>query len=126
MGAPNILNEQSLYRFLEEHRDNRVKRGLLFFWGSHPNAKFARNAIGYALDSSKLEVDKALRVLVEVGLVDTHILNGVTFYSLTTNNEKRRPVLALAALGWDQWQLMLKRMEEKDKLTKYQHVSGGS
>ena len=126
MGAPNILNEQSLYRFLEEHGDNQVKRRLLFFWGSHPNAEFARNAIGYALDFSKLELDKALRVLVEAGLVDTHIHNDMTFYSLTTNNENRQPVLALAALGWDQWQLMLKRMEEKDKLTKYQYVSGGS
>ena len=126
MGAPNILNEQSLYRFPEEHGDNRVKKRLLFFWGSHPNAKFARNAIGYALDSGKLEVDNALRDLVQVGLVDTHMHNDMTFYSLTMNNEKRRLVLALAALGWDRWQLMLKRMEEKDKLTKYQHVSGGS
>ena len=95
-----------------------MKRGLLFFWGSYPSAKFARNAIGYALDSSKLEVDKALRVLVEAGLVDTHILNGVTFYSLTANEERRRPVLELSALGWDQWHLMLKRLEQERKVVK--------
>ena len=86
MGSLNILNEESLYRFLEEHGDNRVKMRPLIFWGCHPNAKFARNAIGYALDSSKLEVDNALRVLVQAGLVDTHMHNDMTFYSLTTND----------------------------------------
>ena len=118
MVASNILKEESLYRFLEEHGDNQVKRRLLLFWSCHPNAKFARNAISYALDSSKLEVDKALRVLVEVGLVDTHIINGVTFYSLTANEERRRPVLELLALGWDQWHLMLNRLEQEHKVVK--------
>ena len=103
MVAPKILNEESLYRFLEEHGDNRVKRRPLFFWGSHPNAKFARNAIYYAQDCTKREVDGALKAMVEAGLVDTHMHNDMTFYSLTANEEKRRPVLALAALGWDRW-----------------------
>ena len=118
MVAPNILNEESLYRFLEEHGNNRAKRRLLFFWGMHPNAKFARSAICHALDSSKLEVNKALRDVVKAGLVDTHILNEVTFYSLTTNDERRQPVLELAALSWDQWQLMLKRIEQGRKVVK--------
>ena len=75
MVAPNILIEESLYRFLEEHGDNRAKRRLLFFWGSHPDGKFARYTICYALDCNKLEVDRALRVLVEAGLVDTYMHN---------------------------------------------------
>lgn len=126
MVTPNILNEESLYRLLEEHGDDRVKRGLLFFWGNHPNAKFARYAICHALDSSKLEMNRALRALVEAGLVDTHILNGVTLYSLTVNEERRRPVVELAALDWGQWRFMLKRIEQKDKVAKSQSVSGGS
>ncbi|MBI3040346.1 MAG: hypothetical protein HYY80_01605, partial [Chloroflexi bacterium] len=58
MATPRVLNEMSLYRFLEEYGDNRVKRELVFFWGCHPNAKFARNAIYYALDCAKLEMDR--------------------------------------------------------------------
>lgn len=118
MAAPNILNQESLYRFLEEHGDNRVKRRLLFFWGCYPNAKFARHIICYALDCGKLEVDRALRDLVKAGLVDTHILNGVTFYSLTANEERRRLVLELAALDWDQWHLLLNRSEQEHEVVK--------
>jgi hypothetical protein len=103
---------------MEEHGDNRVKMGLLLFWGCHPNAKFASNAICYALDCTKLEMDRGLKALVEAGLVDTHILNGVTFYSLTSNDERRRPVLDLAALNWDRWRLMLNRLEQKHKVVK--------
>jgi hypothetical protein len=53
--------------------------------------------------------------MVDAGLVDNHANNGLTFYSLTENEEKRRPVLELAALGWDQWQYMLNRIESKSK-----------
>ena len=121
MGAPNISDGESLYRLLEEHGDNRVKRELLIFWGNHPNAKFARNAICYGLDCSKLEVDRALRALVKAGLVEVHILNNdATFYSLTTNEERRHPVLELAALEWHPLRLMLKRIEQKDRLAKCQ------
>lgn len=118
MVAPGTLNEASLYRFLEEHEDNRVKRELLFFWGCHPNAKFARNAICYALDCTKLEMDRGLKALVEAELVDTHILNGMTFYSLTTNEERRQPVVELTTLNWDQWHLMLKHIELEGKVAK--------
>ena len=114
----STLNEASLYRFLEEYGNNRVKREVLFFWGCHPNAKFTRHIICYALDCSKLEVDRELRALVKAELVDIHILNGVTFYSLTANEERRRPVLELAALDWNQRQLMLKRIKLEGKVAK--------
>ena len=32
MAVPSVLNEESLYRFLEEHGNNRAKMGLLTFW----------------------------------------------------------------------------------------------
>ena len=115
MEALNVLTEESLYRFLEKHSDNRAKRELLLFWGMHPNARFDRKVICYALDVSKLDMEGALRAMVEEGLLDKHISNGVTLYSLTTNEDSRQPILALAALGWDRWQLMIKRVERRDK-----------
>jgi hypothetical protein len=113
METLSVSIEELLYRFLEEHGDNQVKRDLLAFLGRHPNAKFARYIICRVLDYGKLEVGRALRALVDARIVDDHTNNGLTLYSLTTDEEKRRPVLELAALGWDQWQFMLKRIELK-------------
>ena len=118
METTNVLTEKNLYCFLEEHGTDRVERELLAFWGRHSNAKFSRRVICYALNCSKLEAEGALRAMVEEGLLDKHITNGVTLYSLTRNEEKRRPVLELVALGWDRWQFMLRRIERKDKLVK--------
>lgn len=112
--------EESLYRFLEEHGNNRMKRELLLFWGMHPNAKFNRLIICYAVDSNKLDIKIVLGAMVEAGLLDTHIYNGETLYSLTTNEDRRRPLLALAALDWDRWQLMLRRMGEGDRAANFQ------
>ena len=111
MAEPNDLIEEHLYRLLEEHGDSWVKRELLAFWGRHPNAKFSRRVLCYALDCNKLDMDKALKALIEARLVDTCIDHDVSLYSLTTSEERRRPVLELAALGWDQWLLMLRRIK---------------
>lgn len=126
MEAPNVLTEERLYRFLKKHGDNRVKRELLLFWGMHPNARFDRKTTCYALDCSKLDAEGTLRAMVEEGLLDTHIYNGVTLYSLTTNEDRRRPLLALAALGWDRWQLMIMRVEQTGKVAKCQDKAGDS
>lgn len=112
METLTVGTQEELYRFLEEHGNNRVKRELLNFWGRHPDARFSRYAICFALDCGKLEAEKALRAMVDAGLVDNHKNNGLTLYSLTKNEEKRRRVLELAAVGWDQWNIMIKRMEQ--------------
>ena len=103
--------EESLYHFLLEHSNNRAKRELLLFWSMHPHAKFGLRAICYALDCSKLDAERVLRTMVDEGLLDKNICNGVTLYSLTTSEARRQPLLALAALGWDRWQLMIRRVE---------------
>jgi hypothetical protein len=112
MVTPNVLTRESLQCFLAEHGSNWVKRELLLFWGLHPNAKFNRFAICYAVDGSRLYTKIALRDMVEAGLVDTHVNNGEILYSLTRNDARRRPVIELAALGWDQWQVMLRHLDE--------------
>jgi hypothetical protein len=108
-----ITIHNDLYRFLREHGNNRVKRELLLFWGMHPRAKFNKFTICYAIDSSKLDMTRALKDMIAEGLVETHAGNIEPLYSLTTDEERRRPVLELAAIGWDGYQLMLKRMEQE-------------
>jgi hypothetical protein len=103
--------EKSLEGFLQEHGNNRVRMELLLFWALHPNARFDRRAIGYALDCSKSDTEKGLKAMAEEGLLDENSCNGVTLYSLTTNIERRQPVLELAKLSWHQWQLMFSRVQ---------------
>jgi hypothetical protein len=112
MGTLTVSSEESLYQFLEEHGKSREERELLAFWGMHPNARFTRYAICYGLDCTKLEASRALMTMVVKGLIDTSSSNGSIFYSLTSEEEKRRPVLELADLGWDQWLAMLRRIEQ--------------
>jgi hypothetical protein len=79
-----------------ERGDNPIKRELYFFWGIHPNAKFSRPIIDFALDCNMRDLDSALEAMVTAGLLDTNIQNGVTIYSLTKNEERRRPILEFA------------------------------
>jgi len=108
----NVSTEKQLSRFLGKYADNRLKIELLAFWCRHPNAKFARSAIYCASDWDKLDMDRALQDMVEMGLVDTQAHNSLRLYWLTTNEERRRPVMELASLGWARWQLMVKRIAE--------------
>ena len=79
-----------------ERRDNLVERELYLFWGIHPNAVFSKSVIDFALDCSKSDLDGALQDMVAAHLLDANIQNGVTFYSLTKNEERRRPILEFA------------------------------
>jgi hypothetical protein len=108
MTAGEIAIEEKLYQFIKKYADESLKMELLAFWGRHPNAKFAKLAIYHAQDGRKVYVCRALEDMVEAGLVDTHINNGTPLYSLTMNEEKRRLVIKLATLGWNQQQLVLR------------------
>ena len=109
MAELNVLNEEQLLRFLEKYAGNRLKTELLAFWGRHPNAKFTRSAISCALDCKKSDMDTALKDLVGTEMVDRCMHNGVTFYSLTANDERRRAVIELASLNyWERHQLIVK------------------
>lgn len=114
---PNVLSEEELLRFLEQYAGDRLKMEMLAFWGRHPDAKFAGGAISCALDCKRSAMDRALKDMVVTGLVDTCTHNGVPFYSLTTNEEKRRVALHLAALGWDQRSLMAGRVGQWGRAT---------
>ena len=67
----------------------------------HHSAKFSKPIIKYGLDCNKRELEIVLQAMVEAGLVETHFQNGVTLYSLTTNEEKRRTILEFARHGYN-------------------------
>jgi len=112
MTTGEIAIEENLYQFIRKYADEPLKMELLAFWGRHPNAKFNKLAIYHAQDSRKVDVCRALEDMVEAGLMDAHIYNGTPLYSLTTNEEKRRLVMKLSTLDWDQQQLVLRLIEQ--------------
>jgi len=116
MEATNVLVKEILSGFVQKHGNDRVKRKLLIFWGMHPNTRFDSKAISYTLDCFKLDVERALEAMVTEGLVDGYTSNGISLYSLTKNEDSRQPILELANLGWDRWQLMIKHLELCDQI----------
>lgn len=110
----SVLSEEQLLGLLDRCAGDRLRMELLAFWSRHPNAKFTARAVSCALDCKRLNVSKALAAMVEVGLVDTHDYNGTPVYSLTANEETRRPILELASLGGgDLWRLMVKSGQQR-------------
>ena len=105
----NALAKEDLRRFLQKHGDNRIKRELLLFWGRHPNARFTKFALCYAVDCSGLQAEQSLKSHMEAGLVE-ELTNerGLTFYSLTDDEAKRQLIIELADFDWSQWNPMLR------------------
>lgn len=108
-----VLNEEQLSRFVEEHTSDRLKSEILSFWSRHPYDKFTTSIIACALGLSKLEVSRALKALMDTGLVDSCNQGDLTLYNLTTDETKRKPVLELSARGWDICRPAVKRQRKK-------------
>jgi len=83
--ALDVLNEKQLFQFVGKYAGDHLRVELLAFWSRHPHDKFTASVISCALDHSKLEVKRALKLLDEAGLVDTFSTGGLTLYNLTTN-----------------------------------------
>lgn len=99
METPRVVTECE--KSLMQPRDNLIKRDLYLFWGMHPSTKFSKPIISYVLDCNKRELEIVLQAMVEAGLVEKHIQNGVTLYPLTTNDEKRRIILEYVKHGYN-------------------------
>jgi len=82
--ALDVLNEKQSFQFVEKYAGDHLKVELLAFWSRHPHDKFTASVISCALDHSKLEVKRALKLLAETGLVDKFTTGALTLYNLTT------------------------------------------
>ncbi|MBM2831337.1 MAG: hypothetical protein HW414_389 [Dehalococcoidia bacterium] len=86
-----------LTKFLIQHATSASKLGVLLFWSRHPQTKFTVDGIDLALETRKQDLREGLEALVEEGVVSKErTTTGVTLYSLTTEPQKREPVLELA------------------------------
>jgi hypothetical protein len=89
--------------------NNRCCLTLLRFFVAHPNGRFSKLAIVHAIDDNhnKPEVEKALRHMVDEGILMINIENDVSFYLLTREEPVRQSILEMAEFDWRHWQLVL-------------------
>jgi len=111
MTITQITEKEYLYQLIKEYSDNPYCLELIQFFGWHPNARFSGLAILHALSVSgeRRYVEKALRQLIDKGLVKTYSENNIAFYCLTDDNALRQAALDIARLDWSQWQVMLRQ-----------------
>jgi DNA-binding transcriptional ArsR family regulator len=72
---------------------------MMIFWGVHCHGRFDMPTICYALDSGSEDVEHELRSLADLGIVNREVEDGVTLYSLTRNEDKRRAIVERVSPG---------------------------
>jgi len=118
MVTTQATEREYLCKMIKEFSDDPYCLELIQFFGWHPNTRFSGLAILHALsvNGERRYIDKALRQLVDKGIVKTYSENGIALYCLTDNNGLRQKALDVAGLDWSQWQDVLRQS--------YSHVWG--
>lgn len=81
-------------QFLKQHADTWLKFDLLLFWNRHPHARFTPGTIARTLGHrGKAEVREALDSFVNEKIVEKYTQQGLPFYCLTADPDKRQFVL---------------------------------
>lgn len=105
-------NQPCLGQLIKKLINNRCCLALLRFFVAHPNGRFSKLAIVHAIDDndSKLEIEKALKQLVDEGILMINIENDISFYLLTREGVVREIILEMGEFDWRHWQLVLEHM----------------
>ncbi len=100
-----------LCQFTEKYTDDQCcLLELIQFFGRYPHTRFSRLAVIHALNGRRLSTERALRYLVDKGVVKRYSENNVSLYSLTEDESLCSLALGLAKIDWCQWQLLLKQI----------------
>lgn len=109
---PTVSIGEEVWQFIQKYADTELKVKLLLACGHYPDAKLSRHVIANVPDHGRLDAEQALNSLVSSGILNIHVQNTVPFYCLTTDQERRNPVMTLAAYNWHQRQALLHRIRE--------------
>ncbi len=111
MTVAEISMAEKLCQFTKQYADDQCCLELLRFFGGYPHARFSELAVVHALNSNhgKLYTTRALRQLVDKGVVRISIENTVPLYSLTEDESLLSLSSDLAKLDWRQWQLVFRQ-----------------
>lgn len=98
-----------LSHFIKEYANDYYALQLILFFAVHHYARFSELAIIHALNQNggRRSLHKALRNLVDRGIIRTCIENKVLLYSLPDNTSMRSLLLELAQLdAYQRWLLI--------------------
>jgi hypothetical protein len=96
--SPEMEIKNRVLDFARKHADTWLKLDLLCFWSKYPYAKLTVGIIARALSCKRrVDVEEALDSFVNESLVDRRADNGLLFYSLTSDADKRDCVLNMPA-----------------------------
>ncbi len=111
MIVTEVTSQDRLCQITKEYAgDHDCLLELLQFFGRYPHTRFSGLAVVHALNSRRLYIERALRHLVDKGVVKRYSENNVSLYSLTEDESLRSLILDLAKLDWGQWQLLLRQI----------------
>jgi len=112
MTASEVAVAEKLGQSLREYADSHYCLEILRFFGKYPHARFSGLAVVHALNvnGGRLYIEKALRHLIDKGVVKAYMENNVRLYSLTENEPLSNLASNLAKLDWRQWQLVVKQI----------------
>jgi hypothetical protein len=111
MTVAQITLAEKLCHFLKQYMDDSYCLQLLRFFGGYPYTRFSEPVIVHAVNSNngKSHTRRALRQLVDKGVVRMSTANDVLLYSLTEDESLRNLASDLAKLDWPQWQLVFRQ-----------------
>jgi hypothetical protein len=102
---------EDVFQVVKEYDSDPCCLELIQFFGWYPNARFSRLAVLHALsaNSERRCIEKALKELIDKGMVKTYSENNTPFYCLSDDASKREAALELARLDWRQWHGVLRQ-----------------
>ncbi len=105
MTIAKVSAQEKARDLVREFADDSYCLNLLHFFGGHPYARFNWLAVLHAqgMDGGKSFLEKALRGLIDQGIVKECVENGFVLYSVTDDEMLRRQVIELAKLDWSEW-----------------------
>ena len=93
--------DSELHHFLKEHCNTDARLQLLRFWGQHPRTKFNLPCFAAALDTKRFNLKEVIKVLVDEEIIqEQHNSNGITWYSLVSDQQIQKYITRLAELDW--------------------------
>jgi hypothetical protein len=111
MAVTQATERENVCQLIEEYADDPYCLELIQFFGWHPSTRFSGLAILHALNvnSERCYIERAMRQLIDKGVVRAYSDNNVHYYCLTNDESFRQAAVDIVRLDWSQWQALLRR-----------------
>lgn len=111
MSVTQTPARENVFQVIEEYDSDPYCLELIQFFGWYPDTHFSRLAVLHVLSANgeRRRIEKALKELIDKGVVKTYSENNAQLYCLSDDASKREAALELARVDWGQWQGVLRQ-----------------